>query len=395
LNDADVILVGGGLANLLIALRLAETMPDLRILILEKDSSVGGNHTWSYHGSDLKPEHAAWLTRLNSCSWQDYTVRFPLYERKLAGTYHSVFSGHLAAVAASRLKESVRTGVEVVELQPKQVRLSDGSSLRSRAVIDGRGPVASRHLDVRFQKFVGWEVELTQDHGLDSPVIMDATIDQDDGYRFFYCLPFTRNSLLIEDTHYSDGPAISTAEYGAEIERYAEQHGWQIARQLRSEEGVLPITLGGDIDAFWSDASLPVPRSGLRAALFHPATGYSLPNAVRLAWNLAATMSNDSNWTAANIYDCTHAESLKLWNSTAFYRALNRMLFLAASPSQRRTVLQRFYGLNNNLIARFYAGANTPGDKLRILAGKPPVALGPAFNSVFRYRPPAENKPGL
>jgi lycopene beta-cyclase len=395
LNDADLILVGGGLANLLIALRLAETMPALKILILEKDSNVGGNHTWSYHGSDVTPEHAAWLKPLNSCSWQDYMVRFPQYERKLSGTYHSLFSDKLAAIADTRLKGSVTTGAEVIDLQAQQVRLGNGSTLCARAVIDGRGPVASKHLDVRFQKFVGWEVELAEDHRLEAPVIMDATIDQDDGYRFFYCLPFTRNTLLIEDTHYSDGPTISTAEYGAEIERYAEQRGWRITRQLRSEEGVLPITLGGDIGAFWNDAPIPVPRSGLRAALFHPATGYSLPNAIRLAWNLSATMINNRNWTATTLYECTRQESLKLWNSTAFYRALNRMLFLAASPTQRRAVLQRFYGLNNNLIARFYAGANTPGDKLRILAGKPPVALGPAFNSVFRYRPPAENKPGL
>ena len=56
--------------------------------------------------------------------------------------------------------------------------------------------------------------------------------------------------------------------------------GWKIDRVLREEDGVLPITLGGDIDAFWDEAP-GIPRSGLKAALFHPVTGYSLPQAVQ------------------------------------------------------------------------------------------------------------------
>lgn len=395
MTNPDLILVGGGLANLLIALRLAETQPALKILVLEQGDRAGGNHTWSYHGSDLTAEQAAWLEPLNSCTWKNYTVRFPRYERTLPGTYHSISSEHLAAVAETRLQDSLKTRIEVRDLSPTQVTLTDGSRLDARAVIDGRGAVASPHLDVRFQKFVGWEVELQDNHGLESPIIMDATIDQDDGYRFFYCLPFAHNRLLIEDTHYSDGPAISPAEYGNEIERYAAAQGWRIANRLRTEEGVLPITLGGDIQAFWSEDPAQVPRSGLRAALFHPATGYSLPNAIRLAWALSSQIDTSDQWNASTIYECTRRQSQNLWQQSKFYRALNRMLFLAATPADRRAILQRFYRLNAGLIARFYAGGNTLGDKLRVLAGKPPVAISPAFRSVFRYRPPAKNLPGL
>jgi len=42
-------------------------------------------------------------------------------------------------------------------------------------------------------------------------------------------------------------------------------------------------------------------------------------------------------------------------------------------------VLQRFYGLNGGLIARFYRNKLTKGDKLRILAGKPPVPVTKAL----------------
>jgi len=61
---------------------------------------------------------------------------------------------------------------------------------------------------------------------------------------------------------------------------------------------------------------------------------------------------------------------------------LTRMLYGAAVPDQRYKVLQRFYGLSEPLIERFYAGRSTTADTLRILAGKPPVPLGAAMASL-------------
>jgi len=379
-KQTDLILVGGGLANTLIALRLADTQPQLNVLLLEQGPQLGGNHTWSFHGSDLEAAQRNWIKPLLQYNWENYSVRFPGLERTLPGSYHSITSEHLHATAAERLGKRIRTSTTVTNLQPDHVVLADGTRLEAQAVIDGRGPAPSPHLDVRFQKFVGRIVTLNEPHQLQSPIIMDATQDQEDGYRFFYTLPFDAHTLLIEDTRYSDTPGISASEYGDAIDRYAASQGWAINRVLREEDGVLPITLGGDISAFW-DATPPVARSGLQAALFQPATGYSLPNALRLADEL--TQLND--WSAHSVYTLTRQASERLWNSTGFYRALNRMLFLAAEPQQRRQVLERFYGLNNQLIARFYAGNNTLADKLRILAGKPPVQINRAFNAVFRY----------
>lgn len=380
-KEADLILVGGGLANTLIALRLADAQPQLDVLLLERADTLGGNHTWSFHGSDLTSVQRNWIDALVQYNWDSYEVRFPNRNRALPGSYHSITSELLHEVAQAKLAESIRTGVNVTELQPDNVVLADGARLSARAVIDGRGPAPSPHLDVRFQKFVGRVVELAAPHNLNGPIIMDATGAQEDGYRFFYTLPFDARTLLIEDTRYSDTPGIVPAEYGDAISRYAAEQGWQIGRILREEDGVLPITLGGDINAFW-DETAPVARSGLRAAMFHPATGYSLPNALRLADTL--TQLND--WSAEGVYKHTRAASEQLWQATGFYRVLNRMLFLAAAPHERRHVLERFYGLSTGLIARFYAGRNTLLDKARILSGKPPVKMSRAYTAVFNYR---------
>jgi len=71
-----------------------------------------------------------------------------------------------------------------------------------------------------------------------------------------------------------------------------------------------------------------------------------------------------------------------LWKGRAFYRTLNAMLFRAADPAERYRIFERFYRLDPALIARFYAGRSTGFDKMRILSGKPPVALGRAVNAL-------------
>ena len=62
---------------------------------------------------------------------------------------------------------------------------------------------------------------------------------------------------------------------------------------------------------------------------------------------------------------------------------LTKMLFGAARPQQRYRLLERFYRLPEGLIERFYAGHSTIADKLRVLAGKPPVPIGAAAASLL------------
>jgi lycopene beta-cyclase len=45
--------------------------------------------------------------------------------------------------------------------------------------------------------------------------------------------------------------------------------------------------------------------------------------------------------------------------------------------------MQRFYGLPEPLIARFYAARLQALDKLRIVSGKPPVPLGAALRAAL------------
>ena len=54
----ELLLVGGGLQNALIALSVLDRRPNASLALLEASEQVGGNHTWSFHAGDV-PEQAA------------------------------------------------------------------------------------------------------------------------------------------------------------------------------------------------------------------------------------------------------------------------------------------------------------------------------------------------
>ena len=373
-----VALAGGGLANCLIALRLAERT-DVECTLLERENRVAGEHVWCFHDGDLSPAQRHWLDPLIKRSWSSHDVRFPAFRRTLAGGYHAITSDRLRESIESQPAITVRSGAPIRTLEPHGVVFEDGTRAEADAVIDGRGAIPSAALRIAAQKFVGQWLELEAPHELDGPVLMDATVHQPDGYRFVYTLPFTSTLVHVEDTLYDADSTLDLPGMRDSIRRYAADQGWRVRRVVREEQGVLPIVLGGDVEAFWEEGPNGVPRSGMRAALFHPTTGYSLPDAVRLADELAQREKLDS----AGLDEWIRERSIEKWKRDGFYRLLNRMLFDAALPGRRHLVLQRFYRLSEPLIERFYAGRSTAVDRMRLLVGRPPVPVHRALRCVL------------
>jgi lycopene beta-cyclase len=382
----DVLLAGGGLANALIAWRLAQVRPELRVLLVEREARLGGNHTWCCHSGDLEPRTRAWLEPLVEHQWRTHSVRFPRYRRVLPGGYLALTSPRLHDwVAALAGPDRLRLGAKVRTLDAGGAEVEGLGRIDARVVVDGRGWPGARGLDVRFQKFVGLELELAAPHGLTRPLLMDATVPQLDGYRFVYVLPFGPTRVLVEDTRYSDGAQLSVSQLRESTFEYAAAQGWDVRGVRREETGVLPIALGGDPERFLGRPD-GIARVGLRGAMFHPTTGYSLPDAVQVAERIAADPLDDGPALARRL----RAVSLQTWRRRAFFRFLNRMLFQAAAPDQRYRVMQRFYRLDAALIERFYGARLRYTDRVRLLTGRPPVPITNALACIVeRPRRPA------
>ena len=377
-EHVDIAIAGGGLAGSLIALALAARRPDLTLRIVEKGGKIGGNHVWSFFESDVAEADRALVEPLICARWDTgYTVRFPAYERHLRTPYRSITSDNLARTLARALPaEAIVTGRPITKIDPAGLTLAGGQRIEAGGVIDARGlsPGLLRRFDGGWQKFVGHWLKTSAPHGLREPIVMDAAVTQADGYRFVYCLPFASDEVFVEDTYYSDTPDIDSAALDARIADYAAAHGWQVSEVLRRESGVLPVVTGGDFDAFWQAGTTDVGRAGVRAALFQPLTSYSFPDALRMASAIAALPDLGS----ASLARFSYRHARHHWRRGRFFRLLSRMLFGASEPLERYKVLQRFYGLDETLIERFYAGESTHADKLRVLAGKPPVPIGRA-----------------
>lgn len=372
----DIAILGGGLAGGLVALALRRARPELSLLLVEQGESLGGNHIWSFFGSDVGKAGRELLGGMVVAAWPEYTVAFPAFQRKLKTSYYSISSERFDAVVRSALgDEEIVTGVRALACSATNATLSDGTRIEADAMIDARGIRNLGHLTGGWQKFLGQRLKLSTPHDLATPVVKDATVEQLDGYRFVYCLPFAADEVFVEDTYYSDTPTLDVPALAARIANYANARGWQVSEILGQEHGVLPVVAGGDFDAFWRSTGGAVARAGARAGLFQAVTSYSLPDAVRYA--LALARQDDLSGPALARFG--EAWSRRHWKRSGFMRALAAMLFGAADPADRYRVLERFYRLDRGLIERFYAGRLTKLDKARILIGKPPVPIGKAI----------------
>ena len=250
----DLAIAGGGLAGGLVALALARLRPELTIALIEAETHFGGNHIWSFFDSDVAAGHRWLVDPLISRHWDSYDVHFPKYSRKLNNGYNSIESKNLDRELRKRFPaDALKTGQKVTRTEPGRVHLADGTEIVARAVLDVRGGGDISALETGWQKFCGQMLRLKTPHGIDRPIIMDATVDQIDGYRFVYCLPFSDTDIFVEDTYYADTAALDSAASHSRIAEYISSRGWTIESIMSEEKGQLPVIYGGNFEAFWKD----------------------------------------------------------------------------------------------------------------------------------------------
>ena len=379
-----MVILGAGLSGLLTAWRCLELNPKLKITLIDANSEIAGDHTWSFNLNDIDTELQKWVRPFIAHQWEAYDVKFPTRQRTLNITYCTGNSETLKScvrplIDSGRL--SLKLNSRVQDINEDTVFLEGGEEIQSALILDARGfePNPERYLG--YQKFVGHVIRTEQPHGVERPIIMDATVRQLGGYRFVYCLPYSDTELLVEDTYYTDGADMKSQEVDARIRDYIESQlnitSYEVARR---ETGILPITIAIKPDVY-------APMSiGIRGGYYHAVTGYSFPDAAKVADKLAhqilSLVNGGQKITNRNLQLAMQNMQREHYSAERFFRLLNRMLFRAAKPQERYMVLQRFYGLGEGLIERFYAGDLTWRDKVRILIGKPPVPVFKALQNL-------------
>lgn len=358
----DFILVGGGLQNALILLALADRQPTARVVMLEQDARLGGNHVWSFQALDLPQAAWAWAEPLAEYHWPGYQLYFANSTRWVEGRYHSLTSEHLERIV-KRVAEvseaiTVRTETTVDKVDEHTVTLRSREVLHGAVVVDARGPQPQARVGGGgYQKFVGLECELERPTTIEYPVLMDTRCPQEDGFRFLYILPFSAVHILIEDTYFSNHPNLDTERLEKRLLADAQERGLLIKQVLRKEVGVLPMASTLSL--------LPRRRSpiqgGIGGGWFNPGTGYSLPAAARLAEHLA-------NSSAQNVFSPAWSKLVRrlTWQSR-FLTFLNLLMFSFFHDEKRSELMERFYRLPGPVVHRFFAMESTLIDQWRIM----------------------------
>ncbi len=370
-HEFDTIIVGGGLQSALLVLALDAQQPQARIALVEKASTLGGNHIWCFHAGDLSASARSWVEPLVIHRWPGYRVHFPGLQRRIDREYRAITSARLHEVVAGTLQRRPESrlvlGIGARHVEAHAVDLDDGGRLTARLVVDARGPQVesgSRRSE-GYQKFLGLEVELSEPHGMDLPILMDATVSQEAGFRFLYTLPLSPRRLLVEDTYFSDTPDLQRDALRANLLEHLATSGCDVQAVLREEDGTLPMPWRGQMPRVNGS---PL-RAGYRGGFFHPGTGYSFPIGLRLAEQLAAAPLEapfgPGIQALVRAYRC----------QAAFCHLLNYMLFCCFPPNQRWHVFQRFYALPLTTIERFYSLRLEPLDMGRLLCGRPPRGM--------------------
>jgi lycopene beta-cyclase len=368
----DYILVGGGLQSGLMALAISHHQPNAHWIIIEQQEKLAGNHTWSFHETDLANDCAPWADPIAEYRWPRYQIRVGGRVRTVEIPYRTCSSSHFEKVVTSTAQQArgeILTHTTVADVEKNCVVLGDGRRLDASVVIDNRGPAPLNASSFAggFQKFWGFELELNSDWPHANPIVMDDQIDQKDGFRFIYTLPMEPRRVLVEDTRFSNTTSIDREECLEKVRAYVISRGCHDWRIVREEHGVLPMPTNG----FMPGSGLPMLAGGYRGGWFHAATGYSFPMALRVAQTVA-TNPIDQLADALQRLSQEHA-----WRGR-FSRFLNRLLFELVKPQTRYQIFRRFYRvLGEPAIARFYGHRFTALDAFRIVVGVPPMGLQP------------------
>lgn len=371
----DLILVGGSLSNSLLAWQLVKVKPWIRVLLLEKTSVLGGNQTWVFQGSEVSEEARAWLAPLISAQWPEYEVRFPRYRKTLGAPLTAVRSVKLNTLVRIELGDAVRLNETVESISNHQVTLASGEKLTAGLVIDGRKNRGFNPSEVGYQKMLGLEVRTSLPHSLKAPVLMDASYDQEEGFRYIQCLPWTADRLLIRELRLRSEKQMEPDSFRNTLFDYAKRQAWSISEIFREEERVriLPLSpnyLEGGVSpiSLWEEGVIPgVERLGL----CQPTLGRDLPHAVRWVEKSLSIHEKPVEW----------GPHLKEWTSEELIQqstlsGLNRLLFRAPKPQLRYRLLQAFFLQQPaELLENFYSSRLEIADRVRLLLKTRPIPL--------------------
>jgi lycopene beta-cyclase len=255
MKDYDYIIAGSGAAGLSLVVEMIRSgsFSTSKILIVDREDKVNNDRTWCFWEKGEGPfeelVHKSWANlEVYGSSGQKLLRDITPYKYKLirgidfyehclklvnAQTNITFLKGHVSELRNDRDGASLAIGGE---------RYSARYIFSS---IPFHEPHASPHIYLLKQHFKGWFIQTRRDV-FDERVatLMDFRTGQSQGTTFFYIMPFSRRSALIEYTLFSPD-LLRDEEYDAALSKYISEklHLTPEDFEISSDEfGVIPMT---------------------------------------------------------------------------------------------------------------------------------------------------------
>ena len=233
MKEFDYIIIGGGCAGLSLAyeLEIHNKLQNKTVAIIEPRSKYKKDKTWSF-----------WKTadhNFDDCikkSWKNFSINISdktNYLECINYPYQSIDSGLYYEKINSRLNKNKNISFfkDISEI-----------NLKNSFIFNSVPSIKKDHRNL-WQHFCGVEIE-TQNNFFDDKIfnLMDFDCDQRESVHFFYTLPYSKNSALIETTWLSKINDNSQKDYDDQIKDYIENHlNLKNYKITYKEEGAIPL----------------------------------------------------------------------------------------------------------------------------------------------------------
>ncbi len=381
----DIVIAGGGLSGLAMAVELAQPQfSHLRILLVEQRSAYRRDRTWSFW-SDGSHRYA----HLERAAWKRWRVAHEGSDAVRSGStaYRTIdadtfYADAMAQIAACKHIE-VRLGTSVagvIAQSPCRVQLAGeggGQWLQTGLLIDARPAPAATPARMA-QHFLGWEIETDVDLFDPSTLdLMDFRPAQD-GLHFFYVLPYGPRRALVETTWVS--PPGLHHDYAAQLERYvAQRWGHAAYRKVYEERGSLgldPVAMSPQRGA--------IVTIGRAAGTLRPSTGFAfletLAHCAQLARQIGECRFPATGAASLRPLRAFRRAAADRWMDAVFQRFLE-----ADWPGAPALFLAMFRHAQPDRLIRFLSGQARWSDRIAVVASMPKLrCLRSLFRSLFR-----------
>jgi len=354
MKEFDYIIVGGGCAGLSLAyeLEINKKLKDKTLAIIEKRAEYKKDKTWSFWKVTAH--------NFDDCvkkSWENFSVNMTKKTNHLECLnypYQSVDSGLFYKKINNKLKENKNISFlkDLNEINPKN------------SFVFNSVPSIKKNPQNLWQHFCGVEVKTKNDFFDDEIFnLMDFDCDQRESVHFFYTLPYSKNTALIETTWLSKMNDSSQKDYDSQIKDYIENHlKLKNYKIIYKEEGAIPL--------FYPKYEKEKNKINIGTAggMTRLSTGYTFLN-----------IQEHSKYIRENIENITNVKKYRISNK---YQFLDEIFLrvLEKHPEKMPEIFFKMFKASPKTVIKFLSNKSNFFEDLSIISKMPKIIF---FKALF------------